>query len=131
MIDTLLRFRLIAPKYEVHMKFGQLLGVEGPLRASIRVNIVHSYYIYTTQETDNTATDTGTYHKIYGYGNKHGHGHGQRHSNPGLDGSETGANILRLAQTLKCLKYRFVKRKRNTVQVPYQTKEPKKQQSAT
>jgi len=27
MIDTLLRFRLIAPKYEVHMKFGQLWGL--------------------------------------------------------------------------------------------------------
>jgi len=29
MIDTLLRFRLIAPKYEVHMKFGQLWGLKG------------------------------------------------------------------------------------------------------
>lgn len=61
----------------------------------------------------------------------HGHEHGHGHSNPAMGRAtivtllrglaqataqatapapvvESGANILRLAQTLKCLKYRFV-----------------------
>jgi len=32
MIDTLRRFRLIAPKYEVHMKFGQFRGLKCHLK---------------------------------------------------------------------------------------------------
>lgn len=88
------------------------------------------------------------------HGHEHGHGHGH-HSNPATGRAtivtllrglalttapapapvvESGANILRLAQTLKCLKYRFVsgsneirpgsqkKRKRNSLPLKRETR---------
>lgn len=90
------------------------------------------------------------------HGHEHGHGHG--HSNPATGRAtiltllrglaqatapapapapvvESGANILRLAQTLKCLKYRFVsganeirpgsqKKKRNSLPLKRETRQP-------
>lgn len=89
-------------------------GGEGLLGSPLGAHTTQCYTVPTWQRGGNV------------HGHEHGHGHG-RHTNPATGRAmivtllrglalttapapvvESGANILRLAQTLKCLKYRFV-----------------------